>query len=85
MFIIPLLSSIVCRHHRCLVPFSDLEVHIRNRHKKALAACKQDLTELLDHIEQSVSASITKTKEDVATLALQVCPSEPLPGSEWHG
>jgi hypothetical protein len=28
MFITPMLSSIVCPHHWCLVPFSELQVHI---------------------------------------------------------
>ena len=80
MFILPSLSSIVCQHHRCLVPFGELRVHIRNRHKTALVACKWDLSELLDHIEKSESGSILHTKAEIWELALQVCLTEPLPG-----
>ena len=80
MFIIPLLSSIVCQHHRCLVPFGELRVHICNQHKKALAACQWELSELLDHIEKAASVSIANTKEEIWERALQVCLTEPLPG-----
>ena len=80
MFITPVLSSIVCQHHQCLVPFCELQVHIRNQHKQALTACQWDFSQLLDHIQENSPLSLAKTKEEIRELAARVCLTEPLPG-----